>query len=73
MLGYDLGSVTVVLIPRVQDGGSSAVDTAIVSDLADENDLLAVSGTEALAVVNAANLTPDIRFGTPDYIQEAAV
>jgi putative transcriptional regulator len=47
-------------------GGSSAVDTATVSELAVEHDLLAVAGTEALAVFEAAALVPDIRFGTPE-------
>jgi putative transcriptional regulator len=73
MLEYDLGTVTAVSVPRVQDGGSSAVDTGTVSELADERDLLAVAGTEALAVVAAADLAPDIRFGTPEATQEAAV
>ncbi len=73
MLEYDLGTVTVVSVPRVQDGGSFAVDTATVSDLADEHDLLAVAGTEALAVVEAAALVPDIRFGSPEATQEAAM
>ena len=73
MLEYDLGTVTVVSVPRVQDGGSFAVDTATVSDLADEHDLLAVAGTEALAVVEAAALVQDIRFGSPEATQEAAM
>jgi putative transcriptional regulator len=73
MLDYDLGTVTVVPVPRVQDGGSSAVDAAAVSDLAADHDLLAVAGAEAVAVADVADLDPNLRFGTPEAVQEAAV
>jgi putative transcriptional regulator len=73
MLDYDLGTVTVVPVPWVRDGGSSAVDAAAVSELAADHDLLAVAGAEAVAVADAADLDPDLRFGTPEAVQEAAV
>lgn len=73
MLDYELGTATAVSVPRVQDGGSSAVDGETVVALAADHDLLAVAGTEALAAADAAGLTPDLRFGTPEAVQEAAV
>lgn len=72
VLDYDLGRVTAVSIPRVQDGGSDAVATATLTDHAAESDLVAVAGTEALAVARAAGLDPDVRFGTPQAVGEAA-
>jgi putative transcriptional regulator len=72
VMDYDLGTVTVVAVPRVQDGGSGAVDPAHVAALAADHDLVAVAGTEALAAVRAADVTPDVRFGTADAVQEAA-
>ncbi|MFB6096518.1 MAG: MarR family transcriptional regulator [Haloferacaceae archaeon] len=73
VLDYDLGTVTVLSVPRVQDGGSRAVDAAELRERADAHDLLAVDGTEALAAVRAAELTPDLQFGTPQGVQEAAM
>lgn len=73
LLDYDLGQVTVVVVPGVQDGGSRTIDETTVADLAGRHDLLAVTGTEALALARAAELTPDLRFGTPEAVQEAAV
>jgi putative transcriptional regulator len=72
VVDYDLGSVTVVSVPRVQDGGSRAVDPERVRALADEHDLVATAGTEAYVAADRADLTLDVRFGTPSAVQEAA-
>ncbi|WP_276302198.1 MarR family transcriptional regulator [Halorussus lipolyticus] len=72
VLDYDLGSVTVVSIPPVRDGGSRAVESDKIADLAASHDLLAVAGTEALSAVRDAGLDPDLRFGTVDAVREAA-
>ncbi len=69
---YELGTVAVVSIPQVQKGGSAAVDPARIEALAAEHDLVAVAGTEALAVADRAGLEPDIRFGSAAAVQEAA-
>lgn len=69
---YDLGTVTIVSIPQVQNGGSSAVDADRVSDMAGAHDLLAVAGVEAVVAAEAADLDPDVRFGSPGAVQEAA-
>jgi putative transcriptional regulator len=72
MVEYELGTVTVVSVPRVESGGSAALGPAVVTDRADDHDLLATAGTEALAAVRATGLEPDVRFGTPGAVQEAA-
>jgi putative transcriptional regulator len=72
VVDYDLGTVTAVPVPSVRNGGSRAVDAALVARLADDHDLLAVAGTEGLALARAADLDPDVRFGTPEAVREAA-
>jgi putative transcriptional regulator len=72
VLDYDLGRVTAVSVPRVQDGGSAAVDADAMADHAATADLVATAGTEALAAAHAAGLDPDVRFGTPQAVGEAA-
>ncbi|WP_424018398.1 MarR family transcriptional regulator [Halorientalis pallida] len=72
VLDYELGDVTIVSLPRVDNGGSRAADTGRVADLAADADLLAVAGTEALAAARAADCDPDLRFGTAEAVREAA-
>ncbi len=67
---YELGTVTIVSIPSVRNGGSSAFDT---TDLPNNIDgLVAVSGVEGLTAARQAELSVDIRFGTPAAVVEAA-
>lgn len=73
VLDYDLGRVTAISIPRVQDGGSAAVASETLLGHADDCDLVATAGTEALVAARAAGLDPDVRFGTPQAVSEAAV
>lgn len=73
VVGYDLGEVTVVSVPRVRDGGSDAVADATVTEHAEANDLVAAAGTEALVAAHSAGVELDVRFGTVDAVEEAAV
>ena len=72
LVEHELGSVTVLSIPGVQRGGSSAVDPATATDLAETHDLVATAGTEALATAHAADLDIDVRFATVPAVREAA-
>jgi len=72
VLEYDLGTVTVVAVPHIRNGGSEAVDPERIGGEADGHDLIATAGTEALAAARSAGRTPDIRFGTADAVTEAA-
>lgn len=69
---YDLGAVTIVSIPQVENGGSSAVDPDRVSEMVRAHDLIAVAGVEAVVAARAADLDPDVRFGSVSAVQEAA-
>jgi putative transcriptional regulator len=72
VVDYELGTVTVVSVPMVRNGGSSRVDAEAVAEYAADHDLLAVAGTEAVAVAHSAELTSDIEFATADAVREAA-
>ena len=72
VLEYDLGTVTIVSVPPIRDGGSSDVDGAAVAETAVDHDLVAVSGTEAVAAAAAAELDVDIQFATAAAVEEAA-
>jgi putative transcriptional regulator len=73
VVDYEPGRVTIVSVPRVREGGSRAVDRATVAEGVQAHDLLAVAGTEALAAARAADVEPEIRFGSPAAVQEAAI
>lgn len=72
LLDYEPGTVTIIAIPHVQDGGSRPVDPSTIKREHDTHDLLAVTGTEALVVARQTDVTPDIRFGTTAAVREAA-
>lgn len=72
VLDYELGEVTIVSLPRVHEGGSAAADTEAIVEYATEHDLVATAGTEAVAAARTAEIDPDLRFGTPDAVREAA-
>ncbi|WP_435365538.1 MarR family transcriptional regulator [Haloarchaeobius sp. DYHT-AS-18] len=72
VLDYDLGTVTLVSIPRIQRGGSREVPTEVLVEQAGGHDLLAAAGTEALVACRCAGQEPEIRFGTAEAVTEAA-
>jgi putative transcriptional regulator len=72
VLEYELGTVTVLAVPEIQRGGSDAVPPETVRSRAAAADLVAVAGTEARAAAAAAGLSPDVEYGTPTAVQEAA-
>lgn len=72
VVDYDLGTVTAVEVPSIRAGGSGVIDSERVRELAADTDLVAVTGTEALAAARTATLTPDVRFGTESAVEEAA-
>ena len=73
ILDLDPGQVTVLSVPSVVEGGSAAVDTKRVSELAASTDLVATAGTEALVTARRADSDPAIRFGTGEAVREAAM
>lgn len=73
VVDYDLGTVTVVSVPPVQEGGSGCIDTAVLTDHVTDHDLVAVAGLEAVAVAEQLAIDPDIEFGTVEAVHEAAL
>jgi putative transcriptional regulator len=69
---YDIGGVTILVVPGIRDGGSRAVERETVVTLDSDHDHVAVDGTEALATLRNADITPDIRFGTASAVPAAA-
>jgi putative transcriptional regulator len=72
IVDHDIGMVTIVSIPPVEDGGSATVDPTMLSDYIDTHELVATASTEALAAARTASFEPDIRFGTVAAVREAA-
>jgi putative transcriptional regulator len=72
VVDYDLGTVTIVSVPTVRNGGSDRIDTDAVADHAVDHDLVAVAGVEAVAAARTAGLSPNVRFGTAEAVREAA-
>lgn len=73
VVDYELGTVTVVSVPTVEDGGSKRVSEDTVTSLAEDHDLLAATGPEGMAAAKKAGLSPDIQFGTVEAIREASL
>jgi len=73
VVDYELGTVTAVVVPTVRDGGGGRVDPERLDGLAADSDLLVAAGTEALSAARRADRAPDVRFGTPDAVREAAM
>ncbi len=72
VLDYDLGSVTVISVPTVRNGGNRQVDTEAVRAAVTDYDLVAVAGTEAAAVAHDTEVDPDIEFASAEAVREAA-
>ena len=72
VIDYELGTVTVLAVPPVQEGGSGALDAELVADLAAEQDRLAVDAPEGVAAAHDAGLEPEIRFGAASAVPDAA-
>lgn len=73
VVDYEPGRVSIISVPRIREGGSQAIDPTTITESVETDEMLAVAGTEALAAVQAADLEPDIRFGSPEAVQEAAI
>lgn len=72
VLDYDLGTVTVIPVPGVRNGGSQRVDVTAVREAAADHDRIAVAGTESAAVARAAAVDADIEFASAEAVTEAA-
>jgi len=73
VVDYDLGTVTIVSVPPVQSGGSRQIAVDTVANLAEDHDIVATAGPEAVATARNAALSTDIQFGTAEAVREAAL
>lgn len=73
VVDHELGTVTAVSLPTVRNGGSRQVSAELLISEADEHDLVATAGVEPVAAARAADLTSDLRFGTPEAVREASL
>ncbi len=72
VMDYAVGEVAVVVVPTVRAGGSERVDRAALEDRLADSDLVVAAGTEAVAALARLDREPDVTFGTPAAVQEAA-
>lgn len=72
VLDHELGTVTVVSVPQVRNGGSAALDETVVARQAESVDLVAAKGPESVALARRADVPIDVRFGTAEAVLEAA-
>ncbi|MFB6173425.1 MAG: winged helix-turn-helix transcriptional regulator [Halobacteriales archaeon] len=72
LLEYEPGDVTILTVPSVAQVDHPSPDPAAVTEHAAAADLVAVAGTEAIALARRAGVDPDIRFGTAAAVEEAA-
>ncbi|HJJ28272.1 MAG TPA: winged helix-turn-helix transcriptional regulator [Methanocorpusculum sp.] len=66
------GSVDVAKVPRIERGGSRAVSTAKVTELAKHADIVAAVGLEAYLALKHAGIRADMFFGAREGVIEAA-
>ncbi|MFW6447951.1 MAG: MarR family transcriptional regulator [Halobacteriota archaeon] len=72
VMDYDVGEVALVVVPTVRAGGSERVDLDDLDDRVAGADLVVAAGTEAVATLRRLDVDPDVTFGTPGAVQEAA-
>lgn len=72
IIDYELGEVTILSVPKIENGGSESLDSSFIQKKSQEKDLIAISGVEAYVAVKASGLSPDIRFGVSKAVKEAA-
>lgn len=72
VIDYEIGHVTIVVVPPVSDGGSSVIDVDSLRQAVELADLRVASGAEAIAALGRIDCEPEVRFGTAAAVQEAA-
>lgn len=72
VIDMDPGSVTIIQIPAIANGGSRGVDPAAVADLCTDADLVLAAGVEAVVVLEQAEAPPQTVFAVADVATDAA-
>lgn len=71
IIPMDRAQVTIAIVPRIQRGGSAAVDLKLLKRIT-VNKPVAVLGLEALVSARKAGITPFMQYGVIEGITEAA-
>ncbi|MGZ4904086.1 MAG: DUF7839 domain-containing protein [Halobacteriota archaeon] len=71
IIPMDRARVTIGIVPRIQRGGSAAVDLELLKRIAVDKQV-AVLGIEALVSTRKAGITPFIQYGIVEGVTEAA-
>jgi len=66
------GTIEVAKVPRIERGGSRAVNPEKVTALAKHADIVAAVGLEAYLALKHAGIKPDMFFGAREGVVEAA-
>jgi putative transcriptional regulator len=72
MIDHREGLVHVAKVPRVEKGGSRAVDPGALAALAAEASVVAAVGIEARVALEKAGRPPDMFYGAREGVIEAA-
>jgi len=73
IVDYDLGTVRVITVPQVQDGGCDTIDPNRIAAQAEEYERIATIGTEAAIAARLAGVETDLEFGISSGVPEAAM
>ena len=69
---FEIGGITVLEIPDIQDGGSRNADSAKIKQQLEKADVTGAMGIEAIVAVRNLGIEPDFRYGVATAAVEAA-
>ncbi|NHN58026.1 MULTISPECIES: MarR family transcriptional regulator [Halorussus] len=72
IIDFEPGTVTIVQVPPVRSGGSSAVDAETLAATCESADLVAATGVEAVVALRRADVDPATTFAAGEVAAEAA-
>jgi len=68
----DTESITICKIPRIKRGGSSYTNLERLKPIIESKPYIGAVGTEALMALKRIGITPDVMFGAPESVIQAA-
>ena len=72
ILALDIGQITILEVPSIQDGGSRNVDSKKLKKRLVQGGLIGVIGIEAIVALKQDNIEPDYVYGVAQAAIEAA-
>lgn len=68
----EIAKIVIAKVPRINRGGSHAVNLDALHDLASKSEFIAALGVEALVALRKIDIEPDVFFGAKSAVIEAA-